>query len=58
MVGMVGGMTYENPEIQKAIDKTFIAQQEKVVNLARFEAQQHLMRFSSERAYARSNSEQ
>ena len=39
-VGMFGGMTYENPEIQKSIDKTFIAQQEKVVNQARFEAQQ------------------
>jgi regulator of protease activity HflC (stomatin/prohibitin superfamily) len=39
-VGMFGGMTYENPEIQKAIDKTFIAQQEKVVNQARFDAQQ------------------
>src|SRR4051812_27764526 len=37
---MFGGMTYENPDIQKAIDKTFIAQQEKVVNQARFEAQQ------------------
>ena len=24
-VGMFGGMTYENPEIQKAIDQTFIA---------------------------------
>lgn len=39
-VGMFGGMSYENPDIQKAIDKTFIAQQEKVVNQARFEAQQ------------------
>ena len=39
-VGMFGGMTYENSEIQKAIDKTFIAQQEKVVNQVRFEAQQ------------------
>jgi len=39
-ISMFGGMTYENPEIQKAIDKTFIAQQEKVVNMARFEAQQ------------------
>ncbi len=38
--GMFGGMTYENPEIQKAIDKAFVAQQEKVVNQARFEAQQ------------------
>src|SRR6185436_11773014 len=39
-VSMFGGMTYENPDIQKSIDKTFIAQQEKVVNQARFEAQQ------------------
>jgi hypothetical protein len=38
-ISMFGGMTYENPEIQKAIDKTFIAQQEKVINLARLEAQ-------------------
>ncbi len=41
-VGMFGGMTYENPEIQNSIDKTFIAQQEKVVNQARFEAQQRV----------------
>lgn len=39
-VGMFGGMTYENPEIQKAIDNTVIAQQLKVVNQAKFEAQQ------------------
>jgi len=39
-VGMFGGMTYENAEIQKAIDNTVIAQQLKVVNQARFEAQQ------------------
>ncbi len=38
-VGMFGGMTYENPEIQKAIDGTFIAQQLKVVAEAKFEAQ-------------------
>src|SRR5207249_1372800 len=38
-VGMFGGMTYENPEIQKAIDQTFIAQQQKVVTEARFDAQ-------------------
>ena len=38
-VGMFGGMTYENPEIQKAIDQTFIAQQLKVVSEAKFEAQ-------------------
>jgi len=39
-VGMFGGMTYENAEIQKSIDNTVIAQQLKVVNQARFEAQQ------------------
>ncbi len=39
-VGMFGGMTYENGEIQKSIDNTVIAQQLKVVNQARFEAQQ------------------
>ena len=35
-----GGMTYENPELQKSIDQVFIAQQQKAVNLAAFEAQQ------------------
>ncbi|MEY2440357.1 MAG: hypothetical protein QOI34_1742 [Verrucomicrobiota bacterium] len=39
-IGMFGGMTYENREIQKAIDNTVIAQQLKVVNEAKFEAQQ------------------
>jgi hypothetical protein len=39
-VGMFGGMTYENPAIQKSIDETFIAQQLKVVAQAKYEAQQ------------------
>ncbi len=39
-VGMFGGMTYENPAIQKSIDETFISQQLKVVAAAKFEAQQ------------------
>jgi hypothetical protein len=39
-VGMFGGMTYENPQIQKAIDETFVAQQLKVVSEAKFQAQQ------------------
>jgi hypothetical protein len=39
-IGMFGGMTYENPEIQRAIDQTFIAQQLKVVAEAKFEAQE------------------
>jgi SPFH domain / Band 7 family len=39
-VGMFGGMTYENPAIQKSIDETFIAQQLKVISAAKFEAQQ------------------
>jgi hypothetical protein len=38
-IGMFGGMTYENPEIQRAIDNAFIAQQLKVVAEAKFEAQ-------------------
>ena len=38
-VGMFGGMTYENPAIQKSIDETFIAQQLKVVSAAKLEAQ-------------------
>src|SRR5262249_32302159 len=38
-IGMFGGMTYENPEIQQAIDHTFIAQQLKVVAEAKVEAQ-------------------
>ena len=32
-------MTYENPEIQRSIDATFVAQQLKVVAEAKFEAQ-------------------
>jgi regulator of protease activity HflC (stomatin/prohibitin superfamily) len=39
-VSSFGGMTYENDAIQKSIDNVFIAQQEKSVNLAKFEAQQ------------------
>lgn len=39
-VSSFGGMTYENPKIQESIDSVFIAQQQKNVNLANFEAQQ------------------
>jgi hypothetical protein len=39
-IGMYGGMTYENPQIQQAIDEVFVAQQLKNVNLAKFEAQE------------------
>lgn len=38
-LAMFGGFTYENPDIQNAIDKTFIAQQEKVVSAAQLAAQ-------------------
>jgi len=38
-IGMFGGYTYENPNIQQAIDNTFVAQQEKVVAAAMFAAQ-------------------
>lgn len=38
-VGMFGGMTYENPSIQTSIDNVFVAQQEKNVALAKYDAQ-------------------
>lgn len=38
-IGMFGGMTYENPKIQASIDEVFVAQQQKNVALAQFEAQ-------------------
>lgn len=38
-LGQFGGMTYENPEIQQSIDKTFVAQQAKVVAAALLTAQ-------------------
>lgn len=38
-VGMFGGMTYENKEIQESIDKVFVAQQQKNVALAKYDAQ-------------------
>lgn len=38
-VGMFGGMTYENPSIQQAIDNVFVAQQQKNVALAKYDAQ-------------------
>lgn len=38
-IGMFGGFTYEEKEIQEAINKTFVAQQEKVVAKAQLDAQ-------------------
>lgn len=38
-IGQFGGFTYENNDIQVAIDKTFIAQQEKTVSAAQLAAQ-------------------
>ena len=38
-IGQFGGMEYENPQIQEAIDKTFITQQEKVNAKSMLEAQ-------------------
>jgi hypothetical protein len=38
-LGMFGGLTYENPEIQQSIDKVFIAQREKEISAAMLEAQ-------------------
>lgn len=39
-LGQFGGFEYEEPEIQNAINQTFVAQQEKVRTEAAFEAQQ------------------
>ena len=39
-VDMFGGFTYENGKIRDAIDNTFVDQQLKVINLAKFSAQQ------------------
>lgn len=39
-LGQFGGFEYEEPEIQEAINETFVAQQEKVKTEAAFEAQQ------------------
>ncbi|MCB1211682.1 MAG: hypothetical protein KDK97_20325 [Verrucomicrobiales bacterium] len=41
-IGMFGGMTYENPHIQESIDEVFVAQQQKNVALAEFEAQEKM----------------
>jgi regulator of protease activity HflC (stomatin/prohibitin superfamily) len=38
-VGMFGGMTYENKEIQDSIDKVFVSQQLKNTELAKLDAQ-------------------
>ncbi|HEY0792134.1 MAG TPA: SPFH domain-containing protein [Chthoniobacterales bacterium] len=38
-LSLVGGLNYENTEIQRSIDQTIIAQQQRVVRQAEFEAQ-------------------
>lgn len=38
-IGMFGGLVYKNSDIQESIDGVFIAQQEEVINIALFEAQ-------------------
>lgn len=47
-IGQFGGMTYENPEIQKSIDNTFVAQQAKVVAAALLTAQADVNKKSQE----------
>jgi hypothetical protein len=54
-IGMFGGYTYENPEIQQAIDNTFVAQQEKVVAAAMYEAQEDKNRRIEKEAEATKN---
>jgi hypothetical protein len=41
-IGMFGGMTYENPAIQQAIDSVFIAQQDKEKSAAALAAQRDI----------------
>ena len=54
-IGMFGGYTYENPDIQQAIDKTFVAQQEKVVAAAMYDAQEDKNRRVEKEAEATKN---
>lgn len=55
-IGQFGGMTYENVDIQKSIDNTFVAQQEKVVAAARLTAQNDInSRLESEKQQAKRN---
>lgn len=55
-IGQFGGMTYENPEIQKSIDGTFVAQQQKVVAAALLTAQADInSRLESEKQQAKRN---
>ncbi len=43
-IGMFGGFAYEDVEIQQSINKTFMAQQEKVISAANLEAQNDINR--------------
>lgn len=54
-IGMFGGYTYENPDIQRAIDNTFVAQQEKVVAAAMYDAQEDKNRLIEKEAQALKN---
>ncbi len=55
-IGQFGGMSYENPDIQKSIDGTFVAQQQKVVAAALLTAQKDVNdRLESEKQQAKRN---
>ncbi|MBN1763622.1 MAG: hypothetical protein JW860_00025 [Sedimentisphaerales bacterium] len=54
-IGMFGGYTYENADIQKAIDNTFVAQQDKVVAAAMYDAQEDKNRRIEKEAEALKN---
>lgn len=55
-IGQFGGMAYENPDIQKAIDGTFVAQQQKVVAAALLTAQKDVNQKNQEIAEQAKNS--
>ena len=50
-IGQFGGLTYEDKEIQSAINATFIAQQQKVVAAAQLSAQKDINTKSDEAAH-------
>ncbi len=56
-LGMFGGMTYENPDIQKAIDKVFISQQEKETAKAALDAVKDINARSEAEAKQRKDNE-
>jgi len=56
-LGMFGGLTYENPEIQKAIDQVFVSQREAEISKALLNAQEDKNKRIESEAKALANKE-